>query len=301
MIYFICQNDYQVMRAVAYAATVKQLLHIFNLSDKKYVPQETVSISYPSKQALYNTSVVLHSNPTKDTVDFIRVLYDLNTEIHTFGYANLLYHLGRDNITLHEQGDTSYILNSQYLPGELIPDTVQEFITEYPVKDPRNLLWDMNKSINILNVRKKIQQVLGYTSDYDEEDLSNTVLFVHNEPDSKYTQQEKLELYEEIKDLIQSFKDKGFTVWVKLHHKRKTDIDFDGIADKVIDNIPLEALDRLDDFKHIVSVRNSGLENLKKENCYNGLTKDAILKCKKNWKYVYSRGIQKIKKNLKLN
>lgn len=301
MIYFICQNDYQVMRAVAYAATVKQLLHIFNLSDKKYVPQETVSISYPSKQALYNTSIALHSEPTKDTVDFIRVLYDLNTEIHAFEYANLLYHLGRDNITLHEQGDTSYILNNQYLPGELIPDTVQEFITEQPVKDPRNLLWDMNKSINVLNVRKKIQQVLGYTPDYDTEDLSNTVLFVHNEPDGKYTYQEKLEIYDEIKDLIQSFKDKGFTVWVKLHHKRKTAIDFDTIADKVIDNIPLEALDRLDDFKHIVSVRNSGLENLKKENCYNGLTKDAITKCKKNWKYVYSRGIQKIKKNLKLN
>jgi hypothetical protein len=86
-----------------------------------------------------------------------------------------------------------------------------------------------------------------------------------------------------------------------LHHKRKTDIDFDSIADKVIDNIPLEALNKLDEFKHVVSIRNSGVENLKKENCYNGLTKDAIIKCKKNWKYVYSRGIQKIKKNLKLN
>jgi hypothetical protein len=101
--------------------------------------------------------------------------------------------------------------------------------------------------------------------------------------------------------LIQSFKNKGFKVWVKLHHKRKTGIDFDDIADKVIDNIPLEALNKLDEFKHIVSIRNSGVENLKKENCYNGLTKDAITKCKKNWKYVYSRGIQKIKKNLKLN
>lgn len=301
MIYFICNNDYQVMRAVAYAATVKQLLHIFNLGDKKYNSYENVTISYPDKRALYSVSQVLYSQPTKDTIEFVRVLYDLDSEIHVFEHVNLLYHIGRDDITLHEQGDSSYILNKYYLSGELLPDTVQEVVTEYPINDSRNILWDMNNSIDKLNIRNKIQKIFGYVSDYDDEDLSSTILFVHNEPDDKYTNEEKLELYEEIKDLIQSFKNKGFKVWVKLHHKRKTGIGFDTIADKVIDNIPLEALNKLDEFKHIVSIRNSGVENLKKENCYNGLTKDAITKCKKNWKYVYSRGIQKIKKNLKLN
>jgi hypothetical protein len=73
---------------------------------------------------LYSVSQVLYSQPSKDTIEFVRVLYDLYSEIHVFEHVNLLYHIGRDDIILHEQGDSSYILNKYYLSGELLPDTV---------------------------------------------------------------------------------------------------------------------------------------------------------------------------------
>lgn len=300
MIYFICSNDYQVMKAVAYAASFNKILHIFNLSNKVYNVQENTTISYPDKNILTSFKLTFSKPLSKDTTEFLRILYDIDAELHVFEYVNELYEFGRDNVILHEQGDSSYILNEFYLPGEAIPDSIQQVITTSPVQDSRNVLWNMNDSIKIPHVKNKLKKVFNCPTT-QEEDLSNTILFVHNEPDNKYTEEERILLYKEIIELLQELRKQGYIIHLKLHHKRRSNISFNALADKIIDNIPLELIDNLDKYKYVISVRNSGVENINNPNCVNGLTKEAITKCKKNWKYVYSRGIQKIKKKLNLH
>lgn len=303
MIYFICSNDYQVMRAVAYAAVFNKKLCIFNLSNKQYKSVDDVIILNPDRNVLFKFKETIdNTNVSNATLIFIRVLFNLDKELHAFQYAEYLFDFGRDNVILHEQGDSSYILNDYHLYGEANPDTLQYFITQNPINDTRNVLWDFFSAIKLNWVQKKINKIFNINLNVlKKQDVSNTVLFVHNEPESKkYTKEERLKIYNEIVQLLHKIKNKGYKLWVKTHHKRRSAIDFRKLADRVVDTIPLELVPNLSKFKYIISVRNSGIENLNYENCINGLTKEAITKCNKNWPYVYSRGIQKIKKKLDL-
>jgi hypothetical protein len=63
----------------------------------------------------------------------------------------------------------------------------------------------MNESINIPHVKNKLKKVFN-CSVTQEEDLSNTILFVHNEPDNKYTEEERILLYKEIIELLQELR-----------------------------------------------------------------------------------------------
>ena len=303
MIYFICSNDYQIMRAVAYAAVFNKKLCIFNLSNKQYKSIDDVKVLNPDREVLFDfKNTIDNTNISNDTLIFIRILFNLDKELHAFQYAEYLFDFGRDNIILHEQGDSSYVLNDYYLYGEANPDTLQYFITQQPIDDNRNVLWDFYDTIKLEWVKKKISKIFDINLNVlKKQDVSNTVLFVHNEPDSKkYNKDQKLVIYKDIIQLLHKIKNKGYNLWVKTHHKRNSAIDFSKLADKVIERIPLEIIPNLHKFKYVISVRNSGIENLNYENCINGLTKEAITKCKKNWPYVYSRGIQKIKKKLDL-
>ena len=301
MIYFICDNDYQVMKAAAYAVSFSKPLTIFSLGNNKYNNQKNIDIYYPNKNLLLNfLNTIDVEQLTDDDKLFVRVMFDIDTEVHAFQYLDQLFLFNRDDIILHDQGDSSYVLNKEYLYGEANMDTMMEYITQYQVDDDRNLLWDFNKVIQSESIKKKIIPIFNSEHIHNTEDVSNTILFVHNEPDSKYTFKEKREIYVELNRFLKQLKQKGYKVWVKTHHKRNSFMSFDYISDKVIKDIPLELVPDLDKFKYVISVRNSCLENMNKENFMNGLTKAAITKCKKNWKYVYLRGITKLKKKLNL-
>lgn len=300
MIYFICDNDYQVMKAIAYALSFSKNLHIFNLNDKEYQQIDNVEIFYPYKDILTNFKSTIQKPLSQDTIYFLKVLYDKNSEIHTFSYIDELFNFGRDNITLHDQGDSSYTINDYQLQGEALPDTLTQYITQYPVDDNRNILWDFSKSIQQQWLKAKLKKVFNCSS-LDDIDYQNTILYIHNEPDNKYTSIEKQEIYNELISLLTSIKEKGYNLVVKTHHKRNCPINFNNLADKVITKGPVELIDNIDKFKYIISIRNSAIETLNYSNCINGLTKQAITHCKKNWKYVYLRGINKLKKKLNLN
>lgn len=298
MIYFICGNDYQIMKAAAYGLDHNQPVHIFCTHTTEYNDIPNVTMSYVDEELITDFNIHKLSAEDEANIKFVKVLYNLDKELHVFEYLDDLFEFGRDNVILHDQGDASYIENMYGLMGAANHDTIFTIYTQHQIDDERNEHWDFNKAVD--KHRSEISKIFttkGLYKDIPE----NTILFVHNEPDYKYTPAEKKQLNIEIIDLLEQFELNGYNIWVKLHHKRPSSIDFQKYASNVIYNIPLELIPDLDKFKYVVSVRNSGIENMNLPNTINGLTKEAITLCKKNWKYVYSRGIQKIKKKLNLN
>ena len=75
MIYFICSNDYQIMRAVAYAAVFNKKLCIFNLSNKQYKSIDDVKVLNPNREVLFDfKNTIVNTNISNDTLIFIRIL-----------------------------------------------------------------------------------------------------------------------------------------------------------------------------------------------------------------------------------
>lgn len=303
MIYFICTNDYQVMQAAAYTLNKNEQCTVFlptiqvNYKDQDFIKFKQVHYDF------MNLSIAMDYHLFKSNeIELFKVIQNPDEELHTFEFVENLFFKGRDNIILHEQGDKSYIKNSNNLYGEDDADTVFRMYTSSKVnKTKRNIEWDFTKELyKNKKLQKKIRDIFFHGLSDDLLPDENTVLFIHNAPDEKYTEREKREIENELKQLLFDIKSQGYTIWFKTHHKRASLSLAQLYSNKIISNIPVELIPNLDKFKYIISVRNNALHNLPGDNIINALTREAVTKCKKNWKYVYSRGIQKIRKKLNL-
>ena len=298
MINFICSNDYQVLQAALYCKEFQKPVCIFFLSDESgsYNPIEDITFVYVNKDIL-NTPLKELTQATDSDLALLSIIYDDEAELHVFENIEQLYNKGRDNVILHDNGDTSYILNEFGLPGNLDPYTVSKVLYKQSIDDIRS---DKIFDCNINKYKEELLPIFHNAKGIDNDISDNTILFVHNTPDDKYTQEEKEEIYKELEFLLQDIKKAGYNIHFKEHHKRKDNHSLSDIVDQVIQDVPVELIPNLDKYKYIVSVRNNFLQYLQNDNVVNALTQEAVTKCKKNWKYVYSRGIFKIRKRLNL-
>lgn len=113
-------------------------------------------------------------------------MYSHDTEIHVFTDVDVFFSLGLTDIHLHECGDSSYTVNPMSnLLGDDDPFTVNVlYMTQQPDADEdiarRVQVRDIFKDMH-MECREHIAQVLGIQIP-DVPD--NTVLYVHNEPDT---------------------------------------------------------------------------------------------------------------------
>lgn len=293
MINFICNNDYHVLQALQYKYHVNTPIRIFNTNSVQYNDTIDVQFINVSIDAI-KLPIKKYNYTTEEDILLLKTIYDLNEELHVFEDVEYLYVKGRDNLYLHDNGDNSYIINEYNTLGEADPFIVYKLYYRQPCNDPRQDSYTKNAPLEQL--RKTFRH-----KGLDKTIPDNTILFVHNEPDSKYTEEEKQELYKELENLFIDIKKAGYTLWIKEHHKRTSGLDFSKYADNIISGLPLELIPNLDKYKYVVSLRNNYLHfNDKLQNSINALTQEAVTKCKKNWKYVYNRGIVKLRKQLNL-
>lgn len=297
MVNFICSNDYQVLQAALYCKEFRQPVCIFVLSDQDnlYTAIEDITFIYVQKNIL-DIPLKQLTSATESDLLLLNVIYDDDSELHVFENIEQLYNKGRDNVILHDNGDSSYIINEYGMPGQLDPYTVSSTLYKQSIEDFRNEIFecDINK------YKEELLPIFSNVKGIDATIDSNTILFVHNVPDEKYTEEEKQELYKELELLLQDIKKAGYKIHFKQHHKRKDTYPIEKIADVIISDIPIELIPNIEQYKYVVSVRNNFLQHINSDNVINALTQQAVTKCKKNWKYVYSRGIFKIRKQLNL-
>ena len=124
MINFICSNDYQVLQAALYCKQNQQPVCIFCINDKaEYNTIDDITFVYTSGDVLTKPLKQL-TDATEADLTLLSVIYDDAEELHVFDNIEYLYNKGRDNVILHDNGDSSYILNEYNMPGELDPYTV---------------------------------------------------------------------------------------------------------------------------------------------------------------------------------
>lgn len=303
MIYFICTDDYQVMTAAAYTLCNNETCTVFLPTlHKSYKNQDFIEFKQVHPDFMQLSIVTDYYLFNENDIDLFKVIHDPDKELHVFDYINELFINGRDNVILHEKGDKSYIQNSNNLYGNDDPDTVFRMYTSQKVSDNKhNVEWDFTKELyNNKELQNKIRKIFFHGLPENLMPGDNTILFVHNPPDEKYTNKEKREIEQELKSLLQDINNQGYNIWFKTHPSRSSSLSTQLFVNKIISGLPAELIPNLDKFKYIISIRNNALHNLPGNNVINALTREAVTKCKKNWKYVYSRGIQKIRKKLNL-
>lgn len=304
MIYFICYNDFQIMQALLYALQndKKVIVYLMGLAEENYNNDSFVTFKEVNKQ-FFNLSLVLHYyNFTPNDLELYRVINDIDKELHVFQDIKSLFSTGRDNVFLHEIGDATYKQNNKNLYGEDDGATVFRHVMQSDkFKSKRHKHWNFTKDLQEnKDLRLKALRVFKKVSLPKNSPSKKSILFIHNEPDNKYSYKDKMEINNALSDLFKSITNSGYELWIKAHHKRKSSIRFENYTDKIIANIPLELIPNLEDFTYLISVRNNALENISKLNCINALSREEIMENKNNWKNLYLGGIQILKNSLNL-
>lgn len=304
MIYFICYNDFQIMQALIYALQndKKVIIYLVGLAEENYNNDSFVTFKEVNKQ-FFNLSLILHYyNFTPNDLELYRVVNDLDKELHVFQDIKSLFAIGRDNVFLHEIGDATYKQNNSNLYGEDDGITVFRHVMQSDkFKSKRHQHWNFTKDLQEdKELRLKALRAFKKVSLPNIIPSKKSILFIHNEPDDKYTYKDKIAINKALSDLFRSITKSGYELWIKAHHKRKSSIRFENYTDKIIANVPLELIPNLEDFTYLISVRNNALENISKLNCINALSREEIMENKNNWKNLYLDGIQILKSSLKL-
>lgn len=298
---FILSDTYQLLHAIEWAVSNNVQIKVFNTnSGLRLNTTDLVKVYRIDPIDQYRTvDNVLHTLLTADQHEFFRCMYDPDTEVHIFDNVELMFQKGITDIHLHETGESSYALSDRTgYYGEDDPFTVAQYHITERINDTQDRCLRMKHRPIFDQVSKEFKKqaikVLGIKT--PSKPGKNTILFVHNEPDPiKYSYEEINEIHQLIEQLLRDIKDMGYVIWFKDHHKRPGKIHTEGLVDKILD-CPIELLDT-NKFSKILSVRSKCLQHVK-GNCINGVTREAVTKCKKDFAHAYKKGIAKLRKNL---
>lgn len=288
---FIAGDTYQVMQAVSWAEAEGTHVTIYctDPSIRPAVAGNAVLRTILPYDVYRPTASVVNTRLTQAQYLFFRDMYARNTVLHVFGNTQMWFARGYTDVHLHEAGDSSYTDSEYGVCGDDDPHTVACLhLTRDPGK-PYGKRCRVNKLFHKGGVESA---ALLLNVDAPPVPNGDTILLVHNEPDTvRYTEDEIVRIHDAVGELVRDMKAAGYTVWVKDHHKRGGRCDLT-MADMVI-GTPIELIDT-DAFKHIVSVRSKCVEDL--PNGFNGLTREAVTKCKAGFMHAYTRGIEKLRK-----
>lgn len=298
---FIISDTYQLMQAIEWSASNNVQIKVFNTNPNlKLYNTDNIAAYQISRVDLYRTvDNVLNTYLNPEQQEFFRCMYDPDTELHVFDNVELLFQKGFTDVHLHEAGESSYTLSDRTgYYGEDDPHVVVEYHLLDQINDNQDKCKRMKHRPAFKKMGRKLKQeickVLGIkilpTSG------KKTILYIHNEPDEiRYNAVDIEQIHNDVRTLLKELKDAGYSIWFKDHHKRPGRLYIDDLVDKIID-CPIELLDTKK-FYRIVSIRSRALDIIQGD-CYNGVTLEAVTKCRKNFAHVYKRGIEKLRKNL---
>lgn len=295
---FICDDPYQLLQACVFVLDKDCWEHcIFYTGDQFYQSTDDITIRYIDKSILTKDDIsILTGEKDFDEIIFHRLMLNEDTEWHVFNYAELLYWKGIDNLILHEKGESTYIRTESGLLSNEDPDSVYRVylqnIEDAPSQSHKYISWDFLDKLD-----KYREDILPIFIKEVKDVPDNCVLFIHNEPDRKrYTTAQINSIHSWLDDLLDKLLEKGYTVWMKDHHKRAGRFVPSADVTVLSGDFPAELIIDPDAFKYIISIRSNCLRKFENKytNCFNAITKDAIMKCSKNWNYVYNRGIDKL-------
>lgn len=315
---FICRNYNHLLQAILFALSEKQKTAVFlcvddfitsdriNLRDTDLIEFHTINHNRACRPIFF---VIGDKKMTQDDILACRYLYDEDITVHAYSDAKPYSFFNRDDILMHDDGDTSYWRENGKLAHTEYYTTYRTVLQQLPAdydrkRDRKVKVWD---HIDILkNLSDEDKETIKYifqtpTFSPGEKSLLFLPRRTNNNDGIKSEARERL--FKLSDELVADLEAEGWELWVKPHPG----------DDKIPDNrdglrfipayLPVELLDWCLDapFTAAVSVRSRCLDfvptTVAKET-YNAIScpaaKELTQGKHQDPAYIYIRGLQKI-------